>query len=124
MLRRALGFLIALVTPIVWNVALGSLLGYLPSPMFWSRTNVLFLLASLLVGAAVSAFAARRVTKLGQPTAAAALFSLVVSVSWWVTGDPILTVLAIALCGIVGAWLGNLLAAGPVRTRSFDPSAA
>ncbi len=124
MIRRALGFLIALVTPVLWNLVIGSLLGYVPSPMLWSRTNVLSLLVSLLLGAAVAAFLARRVGRVGGPTVAAAVFSFVVSVSWWVTKDPIVTVLAIALSGVTGAWLGNVVAARMVDTRGVDPSAA
>jgi hypothetical protein len=91
--------------------------------MFWSHTSQYSLLVVLFVASGTGAFAATRIAGQAHVAAVAAVFSLVGSYDWWRAGDATWLVVAIALCGIVGATIGGRLALRQIARRRADAAA-
>jgi hypothetical protein len=119
MIRTALGVLVAVVAPVLITRSVGAVVGYAPTPMFWSRANEYAFFTVLLLGTAVGAFAGVHMTRRGLVAAGAVVLSLAVSYDWCRIGSATGLVVAVALLGVVGAYGGGLLAwrrLGPTGT--------
>jgi len=124
MSRSVTACLLALVIPFVTGWILGLALGFVPSPMLWSRANIYSLLLTLVIGGALGALVGTRVSRSRAVAACALPWSAIVALQWWRTADPSGTVIAILSSGVLGVVLGAFVGARSLSQARIGERAA